>query len=248
MQEKWWWLESSYVVPPQKKHLDHWLKKLVNAKLSKWRKQSVAGCWQYGFKWLISTFWLPLFKKDLPFFLVWDKNYMYIYIYTHIIFRFHPDETNKHFPKKKNMGRKDDIITSIPVMSTGWGLKVDGQKDSIQPWDLWPGENMILAILRSWPSLGCWVPVTLSLKGEAKWPSTIGDKVWSRIESPGCHAFFFSDFFLGEVFFLQIFDLNSRIFFWGKINTKKREFPLENGKLTPKKGNSLQKKWKLTPK
>ena len=96
------------------------------------------------------------------------------------------------------MGRKDDIITSIPVMSTGWGLKVDGQKDSIQPWDLWPGENMILAILRSWPSLGCWVPVTLSLKGEAKWPSTIGDKVWSRIESPGCHAFFFQIFFLGK--------------------------------------------------
>ena len=33
-------------------------------------------------------------------------------------------------------------------------------------------------------------------------------------------------------------EINTKI---RKINTKKREFPLENGKLTPKKGNSLRK-------
>lgn len=52
---------------PAKKHLDHWLKKLVNAKLSKWRKQSVAQCWQYGFKWLKSTIWLPQQKRPAIF-------------------------------------------------------------------------------------------------------------------------------------------------------------------------------------
>ena len=44
---------------------------------------------------------------------------------------------------------------------------------------------------------------------------------------------------------LEKVEINTKI---RKFNTKKKEFPVEKGKLTREKGNSIGKKWKLTPK
>ena len=74
-------------------------------------------------------FLTPPTKKTCHFFLFGKKTtcILYIYRYVYIMFRFHPDEPNKHFPKKKNMGAKG--FSSLQSQWTVHRLvKVDGTK------------------------------------------------------------------------------------------------------------------------